>query len=73
MKTMSDGCAIVFGLFILYIWFQLHWPSAISCIGLFFAWVFIPIFFEELTAPSNPQNKEEKNLDSLRNQKPIFQ
>lgn len=58
MKTLSDGCSVIFGLLILYVWFQFHWPSALGFVGLFLLWAFKPLFFAVFKTPSNLHTKK---------------
>jgi len=58
MKTLSDGCSVIFGLLILYAWFQFHWLSALGFVGLFLLWAFMPLFFAIFKTSSNLHAKK---------------
>ena len=58
-KVITNGCGAVLGLVLLYVWFQVHWQSALTIIVLFFAWVFLPVLWEETKHSKPSSNKSD--------------
>ena len=58
-KVITNGCGAVLGLVLLYVWFQVHWESALTIIVLFFAWVFLPVLWEETKHSKPSSNKSD--------------